>query len=88
MAVRVCYSVEEDGEHVISLAISGLEGVEIGLPLQEILQVHTEGNQIHSWTTTVATFRDLQIVAPNDYTISLRVDGKLLGHTNLYVAKE
>jgi hypothetical protein len=86
VAMRVCFSSEEDGKHSLRLTLCDLDGKSLGPPIDAAFESRSKENEGYSWKAIVVEIPDLRIAVVNDYSLSLEIDGESIANTTLYVS--
>ena len=85
IAIRLCAESEEDGSHSFELSMTDLDGVLLGPPVIEQFDTNTSADEQFVWLNVTVKLLDIQIAKPDDYTLSLKIDGQSIANTTLLV---
>jgi hypothetical protein len=85
VAIRMRSTAAEDGMHSLILSLTNLDGKLLGPPAESTFDTSTRENEVCTWTSIVITIRDICIQEPNEYFISLQIDGQSIASTVVYV---
>jgi hypothetical protein len=85
IAVRVRSTSEEDGPHSFQLSLTELDGNLLGPPAEAQFETKSRDNEEYTWTQPVIRIPNILIPGPNDYLLTLQIDGCTLANTTIYV---
>jgi hypothetical protein len=85
IALRVRFTSDEDGLHESRMSVTELDGHLLGPPVETKFESKSRENEEYAWVTGVIRLVNIRIREPNDYLLTLQIDGQSIASTTIYI---